>query len=166
VSAATLDHLARLLAHLRWADALTLRSLRDASSAPARALELYAHVVGAEEVWLSRIEGRPSSVPVWPSLDLDECERLAATTHESLARVVASLDEAGVARLVHYRNSAGLEFDSRLDDILLHVAMHGAWHRGQVATLLRGAGDEPAPSDYIAFVRGTPTATRGDVPVR
>ena len=162
MSAAPLDQLARLLAHLRWADALTVRSLREASHAPAHAHELLAHVVAAEEVWLARIEGRPPAVAVWPTLDLDACERLAATTHEALSRLLASLDEGGLARLVHYRNSAGLDFDSRVDDILLHVALHGAWHRGQIAALLRGADDEPAPSDYIAFVRGVPTATRGD----
>jgi len=166
MTGAALDHLGRLYAHLRWADALTVRSLREAEHAPARALELLAHVVAVAEVWLSRIEGRPASVPVWPQLDLDGCERVAAPTHEELARLRASLDEAGLARLVHYRNSAGLEFDSRVDDILLHVAMHGAWHRGQIATLLRAAGDEPAPSDYIAFVRGVPAATRDDSTAR
>lgn len=160
------DHLARLLAHLRWADALTVRSLREASHAPPRALELLAHVVAVEELWLSRVEGRPSSVAVWPALDLDACERLAATTHEALARLLASLDDAGLARVVHYRNSAGLELDSRVDDILFQVVTHGVWHRGQIATLLRAAGDEPAPSDYIAFVRGVPTATRGDIGTR
>ena len=162
MSAPGIERLGRLFAHLRWADALTLRSLREGAHAPPRALELLAHIVAAEEVWLARIEGRAPSVPVWPALDLDACERLAAATHEALARLVASLDEGEAGRVVRYRNSAGLEFDSRVDDILLHVALHGVWHRGQIATLLRAAGDAPAPSDFIAFVRGVPAATRDD----
>jgi len=38
-------------------------------------------------------------------------------------------------------------------DILLHVAMHGQYHRGQINQLLRGAGLEPISVDYIVFVR-------------
>ena len=63
---------------------------------------------------------------------------------------------------MHYRNSAGTAFDSRIDDILMHVAVHGAYHRGQVALSLRQEGVRPNPTDYIAFIRGAPTATRED----
>jgi uncharacterized damage-inducible protein DinB len=38
--------------------------------------------------------------------------------------------------------------------------LHGAYHRGQIALLIRQAGAVPAPTDYVAFVRGAPTATR------
>jgi len=38
--------------------------------------------------------------------------------------------------------------------------MHGCYHRGQVAMLIRDGGGTPAPTDYIAFVRGAPAATR------
>jgi uncharacterized damage-inducible protein DinB len=49
-----------------------------------------------------------------------------------------------------------------VDDILLHVALHGSYHRGQVALLVREAANKPAPTDYIGFVRGVPAATRQD----
>jgi uncharacterized damage-inducible protein DinB len=44
--------------------------------------------------------------------------------------------------------------------MLTHVAMHGSYHRGQIAAALRAGGDIPSPTDYIAFVRGAPAATR------
>ena len=156
------EQLARLVAHLRWADALALRTLREAPSAPAKALELLAHILAAEAVWLARIEERAAPTPVWPALSLDECERLAAETHRRLEAFVAALDDAGLARAVRYRNSAGEAFTSRVDDMLLQVVTHGAYHRGQVAALVRAAGDAPRPTDYIAFVRGAPAATRAD----
>jgi uncharacterized damage-inducible protein DinB len=52
-------------------------------------------------------------------------------------------------------------------DMLLHVALHGAYHRGQIALLVRAGGSTPSPTDYIAFIRGAPAATRtpvGDAP--
>jgi uncharacterized damage-inducible protein DinB len=64
---------------------------------------------------------------------------------------------------VHYRNSAGDEFDNAIEDILVHVAMHGSYHRGQITMLVRDAGAEPQPTDYIAFVRGAAAATRASV---
>ena len=54
--------------------------------------------------------------------------------------------------------SAGQAFRSTLEDILLHVALHGAYHRGQLAMLVRDGHGEPAPTDYIAFVRGVAAA--------
>ena len=38
--------------------------------------------------------------------------------------------------------------------------MHGSYHRGQVAMLLRQSGAEPLPTDYIVFVRGVPAAAQ------
>lgn len=158
-----ISHLHRLMEHLRWADERALRALRVAQPAhpnTARARELFAHVLGAENVWLARMQGRTSDVAVWPSLALDECEGLAATVHAELHALVAGLDEAGAARVVRYRNSAGVAFESRIEDILMQIALHGAYHRGQVMLMLREAGDEPIPTDFIAFVRGAPPARR------
>jgi uncharacterized damage-inducible protein DinB len=73
---------------------------------------------------------------------------------------VQRLDEEDLERTVHYRNSAGAEFDTKISDILLHVALHGSYHRGKVAAALRHAGAQPAATDYIGFVRGVPAATR------
>lgn len=154
------SHLHRLFEHMWWADARAATALERAGDPPPRALEIYAHVLGAELVWLDRLEQREQSVAVWPQADLAECRALAARARERYAALLGALTPSHLARSVHYRNSAGREFDTRVDDILLHVALHGAYHRGQVALLLRDAGLEPGPTDYIGFVRGVPAATR------
>ena len=146
---------------MRWADERALGALRAAVPAPdPAALELYAHILGAEHVWLARLEGRLPSVAVWPTLTLDECERLGRETHAGYDAYLASLAPDDLTRGTTYRNSAGVEFTTPAEDILLHVALHGAYHRGQVARAVRLSGATPAPTDYIAFVRGAPAATR------
>lgn len=155
-------HLERLIAQMAWADERVIMALRRAGAID-RALTLYGHVLGAEHVWLARLEGREPTVAVWPQLDLEGCERLAAENHAAYRGYMSRLSAADVGRAVHYRNSAGDEFDSTIEDILLQVATHGAYHRGQIALLLRDAGDVPEPTDYIAFVRGAPAATRDDI---
>jgi len=158
--------LSALLDHLAWADARVLGGLRDSPGGDPRALELFAHVLGAEHVWLSRIRGAEPRVAVWPTLTLEACANLAA---ENAAGLRAVLDEAaaagdgasGLQREVAYVNSAGRAFRSTRADILLHAALHGSYHRGQVALLVRQSGGVPASTDYIALARGAPAATRG-----
>lgn len=79
---------------------------------------------------------------------------------ESFDELVRTLDPTRLATRISYRNSAGASFTSTLEEILLHVALHGSYHRGQIAMILRNAGETPAPTDFIAFARGAPAATR------
>ena len=152
------EYLRKLIDHLKWADDAALRALRNAPDSDGRALTLYAHVLGAEAVWLARLVGKQPDVAVWPKLSLDEAAALAARNAADLDALLSSLESGDVHRRIDYRNSAGREFRDTIEDILLHVALHGSYHRGQVSLLIRGAGGEPAPTDYIAFVRGVPAA--------
>ena len=158
-----MNHIRSLLDHKAWADERILESLRQ-PGVPKRALDLYAHVLGAEHVWLARLEQRPRIVAVWPTMTVDECAELARENRTAFRAYLGRLTSDDIGRSVHYRNSAGDEFDNAIEDILLHVAMHGCYHRGQVTLLVRDSGAEPQPTDYIAFVRGAPAATRASVP--
>ncbi|HJU68038.1 MAG TPA: DinB family protein [Gemmatimonadaceae bacterium] len=157
-----MNHLRALMDHMAWADERILASLRQ-PGVPPRALEIYAHVLGTEHNWLTRLEERPRTILVWPTLTLEECAQLSAENQRAFGAYVDRLASADLRRTVHYRNSAGVEFDSPIEDILLHVAMHGSYHRGQVTMLVRDAGAEPQPTDFIEFVRGAPAATRASV---
>jgi uncharacterized damage-inducible protein DinB len=154
------DHFNKVFQHLAWADARALESLRAAHSVLKRDHDLYAHVLGSEHVWLSRINNTAAKFAVWPSLTLDECKRLAGENAAAYQKLASELTPETRQRPVTYRNSAGDQFTSTLEDILTHVSLHGAYHRGQIAASLRAAGDTPIATDYIAFARGAPAATR------
>ena len=151
-------HLIRLFAHVAWADDLLLAAIEAATSPPAEALREYGHILGADEVWLSRLERRPSRVPVWPEFGVGELRPFAGQLHEGFRRFLDTRDEAALSSTVSYVNSAGQGFETAIDDILLHVALHAQYHRGKVNLLLRQAGLQPAPTDFIAFARGAPAA--------
>ncbi|HET9774987.1 MAG TPA: DinB family protein [Gemmatimonadaceae bacterium] len=157
-------HFMALFNHVEWADRLVLGSLREAGTPPPKALEVYAHILGAEHVWLSRINGVAPRFAVWPTLSIDDAERLAAANVEGYAMILSTLTAETLDAPITYRNSAGAQFTSSLDDILTHVALHGSYHRGQIAASLRAAGQAPNPTDYIAFRRGAPAATQRDGP--
>ena len=153
-----LQHIVQLSRHAEWADTLLISALGAATPAPPAALREYAHVVGATETWLSRIQRRPARVAIWPSVSLAELATLGATVHTSYATYLGTLTDAALAEPVAYVNSAGLSFTNTVMDILLHAALHGQYHRGKVNLLLRQAGAQPVPVDFIAFQRGVPSA--------
>ncbi len=150
----------KLFRHLAWADDRALAALRRAGAGHSPALELLAHVLAAEHVWLARLTGVPARHAVWPALALEDCAALARENQAGFTALLRSLTPAELGREVPYTNSAGLSFRSSVEDILLHVALHGSYHRGQVAQLLRQGGVAPEPTDFIGFVRGVPAATR------
>ena len=154
----------KLYSHIAWADARLLDALRAALTPPSETVREYAHVLGADETWLARLQGRPQRIPVWPSVTLAELPDLAAAVHEGYRDYLRTLDDQALGRRIAYTNSAGSSFENAVGDILLHVALHAQYHRGKINLLLRQAGLEPAPIDFIAWVRGAPAATTLGMP--
>lgn len=154
------EYFTRLFDHVEWADQRALQSLRALAEPPPKGVELMAHILGAERVWLSRIEGVQSSLAVWPQLSLDEAERVLRENAEGFRRILSRSPSAGLQQPITYRNSAGDQFTSTVEDMLTQVVTHGSYHRGQIAALVRAAGAAPNPTDYIAYIRGSPAATR------
>ena len=148
-----------LFEHMAWANARVLDGLRASAGRDPHALEQFAHVLGAESVWLTRILGEPARVPVGPALSIDECAALARANQGGYAAVLSEGDGA-LEREVTYTNSAGQTYTNHVLDILMHVAMHGSYHRGMTSILTRRSGGVATPTDFIAFVRGAPAATR------
>src|SRR5260370_31649452 len=129
--------LPQLLQHLKWAGERVHASLVDAANPPRQTLDLLAHVVAAEHVRLSRIRGLKPEVPVWPKLSLAQCAELGARNANEFLALVESVDQTALDDGITYRNSAGAQFTTSLRDILIHVALHGTYHRGQIAAAVR-----------------------------
>jgi uncharacterized damage-inducible protein DinB len=144
------DVLQRMFAHMAWADTRTLAALRAMHEPHSQALDLFSHMLAAEHVWLRRIEGAPAAYEVWPSLSLDECERLAHANERGYAAVLARENRR---EILAYRTTTGVPHETPLDDILIHVSHHGMYHRGQIALMIRTSGGTPISTDYIVFYR-------------
>lgn len=162
--------LTRIWDHLAWAaerlDRRLTEAVRDEVGEPgaearSESLRLLAHLVYAERIWLDRIATGTSDHRVWPDPENPpKLEAIRALQDGTLAEGRALLRDAAtrLTRPVRYRNSSGTSFQAELGDILLHVGLHGAYHRGQVARALRQGGLEPVNTDYITWVRaGSPS---------
>ena len=148
-----LDRLRRLFAYDDWANRESLASLRAAASPPEKAVARMAHIAAAEWLWRSRIAGQSPPVAVWPAPSLSDCEREMDRLAGEWRGLLEALAESDLARMVSYVNSKGEPWRSSVEDVLMHVVMHSAHHRGQIASDLRAAGFAPAYTDYIHAVR-------------
>lgn len=146
-------YLTRLFHYVRWANNNVLQLLQMAPAAPT-VLRFLAHLLAAEQVWLTRLRGEDSAgLAIWPDLALPACMRLLEANAAGYQSYLEESAEESLAAIITYRNSKGMEFHSVAADILAQVVLHGAYHRGQIAWELRRAGDEPVNTDYVVFVR-------------
>src|SRR5919112_3808036 len=153
-----IDAMRRMWDHAAWADALLLSTLEAMQPPPPLAWREYAHILGAESVWLDRLLRRKARFPVWPELSVSEASALAASLREEYAGYVSALTPASLDERVAYVNSAGQSFETPARDILLQVFLHGQYHRGKINLMLQQGSLPPTPTDYIAFARGVPAA--------
>jgi uncharacterized damage-inducible protein DinB len=147
------DPLLRLVHHMRWADAVVADALEVDPNPDADALRLFGHIASVEHLWYSRIQGTPAAHPVWPNFTVAEARQVAAVHADLFEGLVQGADGERFARRVAYVNSAGRQYENTISDIVMHTAIHGEHHRGQIARLLRAAGREPPYTDYIQFAR-------------
>ena len=147
------DYLRKEFAYDDWANREVLRAIRSAAGDNARSLQLMSHILAAERVWLERLRQVPQSVPVWPENNLARCEeeaeKLGHEWHEYLELVTAG----DISQAISYKNSKGESWTSAIIDVLTHVVMHSAYHRGQIASYMRSMGQTPPYTDFIHGVR-------------
>ena len=152
------EYLKNLFEHLYWADALLQKALPGYSESTSLLLNEFSHTIAAEEIWLARLTAREARCSVWPSYQQLTSSNLVEETHQGYREYLDQLKAEKLEQAVSYVNSAGQSFATKISDILLHVCLHGQYHRGKVNQLLREHDFPPAPVDYIAFVRGVPAA--------
>ena len=128
---------------------------RDLGSSFKSVRDTLAHIYGAEWVWMERWHGRiPSAMPAAADFpDLETVRRCFAEMDRNLVDYVASLNADDVQRVMSYKSMAGAPSAQPLWQMLQHLANHGTYHRGQIATMLRQLGAKASSTDLIGFYR-------------
>lgn len=150
-----LEHLRRQFDYDAWANGEVLTAIKASGTGSPRAqpLKLLAHILSAERLWLERLKQQSQSLPVWPEFSFDQCKAQIAELATLWREYFAQLSPAGLSERITYTNSKGEPWTSTVQDVLTHVVMHSAYHRGQIASLMRAGGGIPAYTDFIHAVR-------------
>jgi len=114
--------------------------------------KLMAHIIGAEERWLARIEQR--EVPAryeelmgkTPGELWDDWDRVRAGTRQCL--LTGDLSRSLRVELPMWQH----EGDATVEQILFHVFNHETHHRAQISMLLQHFGVDPPNFDFVLLM--------------
>jgi uncharacterized damage-inducible protein DinB len=109
------------------------------------------HLVAVEWLWLERWRGRsPRSL-----LSSEELPTLVAVTERwraverEMRAYLAGMTEEALERPMTCTSTRGQEWSYPLWRMIVHFLNHQTYHRGQVTTLLRQLGAQPAKVDFL-----------------
>lgn len=157
-----LELLQHLYAHNEWANniildraaELTDDELRDSGGASFDSiLASLAHIGAAQFGWHDRwIKGLDSNVSVREiqlSDSFDGVRGMFTSSHAGIRDFLGSATEEQLDSDLVYQNSDKVQFQRVLWQILVHVANHSAYHRGEIALMLSRLGHSPGDLDFI-----------------
>lgn len=116
--------------------------------------EQVVHSMGAEHVWLTRLQGHGEpmlQVADYPTRDAIRTRWDQLET--DFKAYLASLSDADFERVVTFTTSRGETFQHTVAEIVLHVVNHGTDHRSQTLAMMYTLGAETTWHDLIGYLR-------------
>ncbi len=147
------NHFIHLFDYNDWANKAAALSIKKTTNIDDHAVSLFAHIINAQKLWLSRALGQSHKINPWQSLSLDESIILSAQSTKDWQGFLKDMTETDFDVKVNYTNSKGDQYSSTIKQILIQVINHASYHRGQIASIVRKSGGTPALTDYIVFVK-------------
>jgi uncharacterized damage-inducible protein DinB len=147
------DYLRREFSYNSWANQEVINTIASNGGPDGRSLQLLSHIFAAERLWLERLKQQPQAMPVWPELDLNLCQQQLDDLRKLWNEYLELITSGDVLQTVSYKNSKGEPWTSSIVDVLTHVVMHSAYHRGQIASHMRESGKTPPYTDFIHAIR-------------
>lgn len=130
--------------------------IRDLSSSFRSIKDTMVHVLGAEELWLSRWMGEQGR-PLLNTDDFPTCDALTDRWEDFRNynhRFLEAFTEEDLMKVINYKNLKGVSYSLELWKQMLHVTNHSSYHRGQVVTMLRQLKKQPPSLDLIYYYLG------------
>ncbi len=114
------------------------------------------HMWDAESIWWQRLKlaeqiERPSDGFTG---DFNELTRKIHAQAKLWEEWVGNATENQLNHVFAYQNTKKEQFKQPVYEMLIHIANHGTYHRGQLVTMLRQLGIEKIPgTDFVLFCR-------------
>jgi len=149
------DYFLNLFAYERWANVRILDALEQPRYPDGRCLDLFSHILAAQQTWLSRVRSENRYIPLWERRDLGECAQVYRQVAVGWEQFLNGLSEGQLDEPIRYQNTKGEAYETLLRDILAHLVNHDTYHRGQIVEEMRSRKLVPVMpvTDYIQFVR-------------
>lgn len=124
--------------------------LQEHNVVDERCISLSSHIINAQHIWNARIKGEGMPVKAWQTHSIEQLDPLNEAGFTESMRLMNTLSPV---HEIDYGNTQGETFKNSIQDVMLHIANHGTYHRGQLAARLTEIGVPALPSDYIRYKR-------------
>jgi uncharacterized damage-inducible protein DinB len=142
-----MTHLDKLAAHTVWANGEWIRFVDENFPSDEYLLTRLSHILLGEQAWFQRIVGEELDRDIWRMMTIPQLREL----HAKHAAFYRELLAGNLERVIAFKRFTGEEYQSGVSDILLHLTLHGAHHRGQIATYVSKQGKPPINTDFIQY---------------
>jgi uncharacterized damage-inducible protein DinB len=115
---------------------------------------VFVHQMVAQNTWLSRWKGIVLTGRLENQIEYPTRELLAErwpVVHQSLLEFLEQQSAHSLNAPLTVRRNNGELITQPLGAMMMHVADHGTYHRGQLNTMFKQAGVEPAYTPYFRF---------------
>lgn len=154
------EYFVNLFRYENWANEEVSDCLTNLGEPPEKALSIMSHIINAQDVWLCRITGKSYDVnSVWKTLSKTDIPGALRKSSSALTEYINNLSEGDIEKTIEYTNIKGEGFKSLLKDILTHLIIHSAYHRGQIVMLLKQDVKVLPSTDFIKYVRDNDTVS-------
>lgn len=140
-----------MLTHEYWGNLRVIETMQQCAEVPERARILLGHMAASQHVWISRIQGVPFTMEVFPDMQPEACRQLFEQHHHQLMQWAN--DEQQLQTVVAYTTTTGKSFSNTVEGLLTHICLHSQYHRGQINQLLKPLVDRVLDVDYIQYLR-------------
>lgn len=104
-----------------------------------------AHLLGMPHEYTSVSPAEPATI--------SELQPRVSAIDEWYVEYARNLDERDLGQVLDVKFTDGEQQVLTRSDILLHVTLHGTYHRGNVGLLLRKFRPEPLPDRFTSYLR-------------
>lgn len=130
-----------------WANHAWIQFISDNNLQDSTVLKLLSHIIHGQRIWLQRINGEEPNLDVWNPLVISQIIEI----HDLHQQLFIDLCNENSDSMITYTRVTGESYQSSIEDILVHIFLHGMHHRGQMATKVSHLGLKPPNTDFIQF---------------
>jgi uncharacterized damage-inducible protein DinB len=120
-----------------------------------KAMNIMGHIIAGRRIWLNRLDrSKDEPAKVFPTgVTRDDLLTELEVMERDWSGYFQRLDESEIDGVLVYERNESEWFRCVIADVLIHLYGHSLYHRGQIASLVRAAGGQPAETDFIYWSR-------------
>jgi uncharacterized damage-inducible protein DinB/putative sterol carrier protein len=159
----TLERLFRYKANSNKEILAAMRLFDDASPAKEIAIRVLSHTYVVDRIFAANLTGTEHGYTLANTSQAPSLEELSATIKTSdqwYIDYVSLLDEAQMAERIDFTFTDGEPGRMSREEMLWHVAIHGAGHRGQVGWIMTENSITPPADRFTSYLHKAEASTR------